>query len=78
MKSILREDILIFSMKFVTTPTGNFFIGIANNEKFYFDFMSDTGDYFVETGIPHEMAQSIWKGKHPLVHNISETQLDVD
>lgn len=76
MKSIYQESILILSMKRVLTTQGIFLIGIATNEKFYFDFLSSEGDYFMETNMPVDLARSIWTGDNPRVIQIENVEMD--
>ena len=78
MKSIYQESILILSMKRVLTTQGIFLIGIATNEKFYFDFLSSSGDYFMETNMPVDLARSIWMGDNPRVVKIENVVIEAD
>lgn len=65
--NILQETIFIVSVKKITTITGLFYIGISNKGTFYFDFVSETGDYFIKAQFPEIMEQGLWNGTHPLV-----------
>lgn len=78
MKSIYQESILILSMKRVLTTQGIFLIGIATNEKFYFDFLSSSGDYFMETNMPVDLARSIWMGDNPRVVKVENIVIEAD
>lgn len=64
---ILQETIFIVVAKKITTLSGIFYMGLSNKGTYYYDFVSESGDYFIEAVFPETMQKGLWEGTHPLV-----------
>jgi hypothetical protein len=70
MKEIYRKQIYIVLAKKVTTAFGTFLLGLGSDHQFYIDFISATGDYFVQTTLSLEILGDIWSNQHELVLSV--------